>query len=181
MNQSTKKLVLSAAVAALYAALSFLSSVFGLTYGPIQLRLSEALCILPFLLPDTVAGLFAGCLLTNLLSAYGIPDLVFGSLATLLAATVTAKAKHRCLAPLPPVLINGIVIGALISWYEVGFGEGFGKLFLVNGAWVALGEAAACFVFGGLLLRLLPRSPFFCRMMSAGRSEKPEQTYPKKR
>lgn len=165
MKQSTRKLVLSAAVAALYAALSFFGSMLGLTYGPIQLRLSEALCVLPFLFPDTVSGLFVGCLLTNLLSAYGIPDVVFGSLATLLAALLTARTKRRCLAPLPPVLVNGVLVGALLSWYAVGFGKGFWRLFAVNGAWVALGEAVACCGLGGLLLRLLPRSLFFRRFL----------------
>ena len=81
---TTRDLTLAAVVAALYTALSYFGNIFGLTYGPIQCRFSEALCVLPFLFPATVPGLFVGCLLTNLMSTVGPLDLVLGSLATLL-------------------------------------------------------------------------------------------------
>ena len=181
MKQATRKIVLSAAVAALYAVLSYFGNIFGLTYGPVQIRLSEALCVLPFLMPETAPGLFVGCLLANLLRPYGVPDIVFGSLATLIAAVATAKVKKRWLAPLPPVIANGVIIGALISWYEVGFGAGFLGLFAVTGAWVAFGEAVACYVLGGLLLQFLPRSPFFRRMMPEKKLEYLDRTDPKNR
>ena len=172
MKQSTRRIVLSAVVAALYFVLSYFGNIFGLTYGPIQIRLSEALCVLPFLFPETTQGLFIGCLLTNLLSPYGVPDIVCGSLATLIAAIATAKTKKRALAPLPPVIANGVIIGALIAWYELGgFGKGFWTAFAVNGAWVALGEAVACYVLGGLLLQFLPRSAVFRRMIPEKRLE----------
>ncbi len=181
MKQSSRKIVLSAVVAALYFVLSYFGNIFGLTYGPIQIRLSEALCVLPFLFPETTLGLFIGCLLTNLLSPYGVPDVVCGSLATLIAAVATAKTKSRYLAPLPPVIANGVIIGALLSWYERGFGEGFWALFAVNGAWVALGEAVACYVLGGLLLQFLPKSAFFRRMIPESKLEYLDRTAPKKR
>ena len=165
MRNSTKKLVLSAVVAALYAALSYFSGIFGLAYGPFQCRLSEALCVLPFLFPWTAPGLFVGCLIANLLSPYGPVDIICGSLATLIAAFATAKMPNRHLAPLPPVIANGLIVGAMLSWYEVGFGPGFWGLFAVNAAWVALGEAVACYVLGEILLGALPRSSFFRRMM----------------
>ena len=79
MKQSTKKLVLSAVVAALYAVLSYFSGIFGLAYGPVQVRLSEALTVLPFLFPETAPGLFVGCLLANLLSPYGVVDIFCSS------------------------------------------------------------------------------------------------------
>ena len=167
MRTSTKSLVLSAAVAALYAVLSYLSGIFGLAYGPIQIRLSEALCVLPFLFPSTAGGLFIGCLISNLLSPYGVVDIICGSAATLIAACLSAKMPNRKLAPLPPVLANGIIIGAMLSWYEIGFTSGFGKLFLINAAWVALGEAVTCYVLGGLLLHTLPKIPFFRTMINA--------------
>ena len=176
MKQSTKKLVLSAVVAALYAVLSYFSGIFGLAYGPVQVRLSEALTVLPFLFPETAPGLFVGCLLANLLSPYGVVDIVCGSLATLIAAFATAKTDNRYLAPLPPIIANGVIVGAMLSWYEVGFGAGFWKLFAVNGAWVALGEAVACYILGGLLLQFLPRSPFFRRMIPAKRLENLERS-----
>ena len=102
MKLNTRKLVLCAAVAAVYAVMSFFGEIFGLTYGPVQCRFAEALCVLPFLVPETAWGLFLGCVLTNLMSAYGPIDVVFGSLATLLAALCTARVKSRWLAPLPP-------------------------------------------------------------------------------
>ena len=79
----TQHLTRAAAVGAAYAVLSLFSSVFSLTFGVVQCRFSEALCVLPFFFPETVWGLFAGCLITNLLSPYGLLDLIVGSLATL--------------------------------------------------------------------------------------------------
>ena len=167
MNMSVRKLTRAAIVAAIYTVLSYFASIFGLAFGPIQCRFSEALCVLPFFFPETIWGLFVGCVLTNLLSAYGAVDVVFGSLATLLAALCTARAGKRWLAPLPPVITNGLIIGAVISWYEVGFGAGYWAAFAYNGLTVAVGEAIACYVLGMLMLRLLPRIPFFARDIPA--------------
>ena len=112
-------------VAALYAVMSYFGNVFGLTYGPIQLRFSEALCVLPFLFPEAIPGLTVGCFLANLLGSPIPLDWIVGTAATLLAALWTSKLHHRALAPLPP----------------------------------GIGEAAACFILGSLLLRVLPRVP----------------------
>ena len=98
----TQHLTRAAAVGAAYAVLSLFSSVFSLTFGVVQCRFSEALCVLPFFFPETVWGLFAGCLITNLLSPYGLLDLIVGSLATLIAALLTARCRKKWLAPLPP-------------------------------------------------------------------------------
>lgn len=65
---------------------------------------------------------------------------------------------RRWLAPVPPVLCNGLLIGGMLTWYEIGFSTGFGPLFAVNALWVGLGEAAVCFLLGGLLLRNLPKA-----------------------
>ena len=155
---TTKDLTLAALVAALYTVLSYFGNIFGLTYGPIQCRFAEALCVLPFLFPATVPGLFVGCLLTNLMSTVGALDIVFGSLATLLAALWTARTPNRLLAPLPPVVCNGVIIGAMIAWYEVGFTGAFWASFAFNAFTVGLGEAIACYVLGLLLLQVLSRS-----------------------
>lgn len=157
---TVRDLTLAALVAALYAVLSYFGNIFGLTFGSVQCRFSEALCVLPFLFPCTAPGLFVGCLITNLMSTVGPLDIVFGSLATLLAAVWTAKMPHRLLAPLPPVLCNGVIIGAMITWYEVGFSPAFWNLFVFNGISVALGELIACYVLGSLLLVYLPRIPY---------------------
>ena len=159
MNKlKTRRLVLAAAVAAMYTVLSYFGNIFGITYGGFQCRFSEALTVLPFFFPETTAGLFIGCILTNILSPMGIPDLVFGSLATLLAGLCTAKAKSRWLAPLPPVVSNGLIVGALIGWYEAGdVNSAFPAAFALNAGLVALGEIVACYGLGSLLLLLVPR------------------------
>ena len=166
---TVRDLTLAALVAALYAVLSYFGNIFGLTFGSVQCRFSEALCVLPFLFPCTVPGLFVGCLITNLMSTVGPLDIVFGSLATLLAAIWTAKMPHRLLAPLPPVLCNGVIIGAMITWYEVGFTPAFWSLFLFNGISVAVGELIAFYVLGSLLLKVLPRIPMLREMIPAER------------
>ena len=108
----TQRLVLNGVIAATYAALTLAASALNLAYGPVQFRFSEALTILPFLFPGTWPGLFIGCLVANLLSPYGLVDIVCGSLATLLAALWTAKVKNKWIAPLPPVICNMVIIGA---------------------------------------------------------------------
>ena len=116
----TQHLTRAAAVGAAYAVLSLFSSVFSLTFGVVQCRFSEALCVLPFFFPETVWGLFAGCLITNLLSPYGLLDLIVGSLATLIAALLTARCRKKWLAPLPPVVLNTLLVGAVIAYEETG-------------------------------------------------------------
>ena len=150
---SVRRMTRAAIVGALYAALTLLSSVFGIAYGPVQFRISEALCLLPFLFPETAWGLFVGCWVANLISPYGPLDMVVGSLATLLAALWTAKCRRKWLAPLPPVVCNGILIGAVLAWQQSGSGETFLPAFALNGLSVALGEAVVCFALGLLLLR----------------------------
>lgn len=156
---SVRQLSTAALIAALYAALSLVSSLLGLTYTPIQCRFSEALTVLPFLLPEAIPGLFVGCLVTNLMSTVGPLDIVIGSAATLLAALWTAKMPSKWLAPLPPVLCNVVLVGAMITWYEVGFGPQFPALYAWNALTVGLGEVIACYGLGLLLLEALPRIP----------------------
>lgn len=99
---SARSLALSGVIAALYAALSLVSTAMGLGFGTVQLRLSEALCVLPILFPEAVPGLAVGCLVTNLLSPYGAADLIFGTLATLLAAVLTRGSAGGLSRPCPP-------------------------------------------------------------------------------
>ena len=110
-----RQLTTAAVVGALYAALTLLSSAFGIAFGPVQFRVSEALCVLPFLLPETAWGLFVGCWVANLISPYGALDMVVGSLATLLAALWTSKCRRKWMAPLPPVVCNALLVGAVIG------------------------------------------------------------------
>ena len=152
---STKFLVRAALVAAIYTALTYLAGLMNLAYGPVQFRFSEALAVLPFLLPEAVPGLFVGCVVSNLISPYGVLDLVVGSLATLLGAVLTGKCRRRYLAPLPPVLCNAALVGAMIAWYETDFGAGFPLAFAYNALTVGAGEAVVCYALGLPLLRVL--------------------------
>lgn len=173
MNNQTavRSLARSAMIAAVYAALTM--SLPALSYGPIQLRFSEALTVLPFFLPEAVPGLFLGCLLSNLLSSFGMADVIFGSLATLLAALWTARMKQPWLAPLPPVISNMVIVGGMIAWFEAGgFGAGFLPAWIYNGATVAIGELAACYVLGMLLLYVLPTIPGVRKALTAEQLEK---------
>lgn len=151
----TRYLVRAALIAAIYVTLTYLAGVMNLAYGPVQFRFSEALTVLPFLLPEAVPGLFVGCVVSNLLSPYGALDLVVGSLATLLAAFWTGRCRRRALAPLPPVLCNAALVGAMLAWYETGFGAGFPPAFGYNALTVGAGEAAVCYLLGLPLLKVL--------------------------
>ena len=155
---SARSLALSGVIAALYAALSLVSTAMGLGFGTVQLRLSEALCVLPILFPEAVPGLAVGCLVTNLLSPYGAADLIFGTLATLLAAVLTRRIRRRALAPLPTILCNAVIVGALLGY--VGAQEGvFWTLFALNAFTVGLGEALVTYILGLPLLRWIEKAP----------------------
>ena len=156
-NITTRYLARAAVIAALYVALTYLAGLMNLAYGPVQFRFSEALTGLPFLFPEAIPGLFVGCIVSNLLSPYGALDLVIGSAATLLAAIWTAKCRSRFLAPLPPTLCNAVLVGAMIAWYEAGFGAGFAPAFAYNALTVGLGEAIVCYALGLPLLKILGR------------------------
>ena len=109
MHITTRKLTAAAVTGAAYAALTMLLA--PISYGAIQCRVSEVLCILPFFIPCTAWGLFAGCAIANLLSAAGIFDVVFGSLATLLAALCTAWLGRGRGAHLLPRALRQAVAG----------------------------------------------------------------------
>ena len=164
---TTHQLATAGVIAALYAVLAYFASIFGIAYGPIQCRFSEALCVLPFLFPAATPGLFVGCLVANLLSPYGALDIIFGSLATLLAAVWTQHTHHKWLAPLPPVLCNAVIVGAVISFQETGFTGAFAGAFAYNAVTVGVGEAIACYVLGTVLLKSLPKVKFFRPMIPA--------------
>ncbi len=158
MKLSVRELSHAALIAAAYAALSWVSSLFGLTFGPVQLRLSEALCVLPLRERAAVPGLALGCLLTNLLSPYGLLDMLLGTAATLCAALWSARSRTGAEAAFAPVVCNSVVVGALLAWEETGFSAAFAPLFAYHAFTVALGEALVCFALGLPLLRALEKS-----------------------
>ncbi|MBR2942021.1 MAG: QueT transporter family protein [Clostridia bacterium] len=152
-SQKVTALTRAALVAALYAALTLLLA--PISYGEIQIRLSEALTILPVLLPEAVPALAIGCLLANLLGGCTVFDIAFGSLATLLAALCTrALRKNIWLAAAMPVLFNGVIVGAVVHYaYAPVIPLPLCMLF------VATGEAVACFAVSPVVLRIVKRLP----------------------
>lgn len=167
MRRSTvQNLVLAALVAALYAVLGYFGDVFGLTFGPIQIRFAEALTVLPFLFPATAPGLAIGCLITNLLSPYGPVDVIFGTLATAIAAWLTVKMPRWYLAAIPPIVVNMVILPPIWSWAQVGaLNSAFWAACGFNAATFAVGEILACYVLGSILLAALPRISYFHRML----------------
>ena len=155
---STRDLTLAAMAAALYALLGYFGDILSLTFGPVQIRFAEALTVLPFLCPTAAWGLFAGCILSNIISPYGLPDLIFGSLATLIAGLLTARCKTKWLAPLPPVICNALIVGALLAWSETGFTAAFPATFAFNAVSVGGAELLVCYILGLPLIELLTRS-----------------------
>ena len=158
-RRRVRRVVFSAVSGALYAALTIL--IEPLSYGPIQFRFAEALCLLPFWAPETTLGLFAGCLIANLFSPFGLPDIVAGSLATLLAVYVVSKMKIPWLTPLPVVLTNAVIVGAVISLYSE---ERIP--FLWSALSVGFGELAVCVLLGLPLIYALPEIPYFKQLFA---------------
>ena len=163
-------LAAAAIVGAAYAVLTM--ALAPISYGAIQLRVSEVLCILPYFMPCTAWGLFIGCAAANLLTG-NIFDIIFGSLATLAAALLTAaigKRKHTLansvLACLMPVVFNALIVGAVITAAYEGMNlfQHFG-VFALNAAYVGLGEAIVLYVLGLPLMRYLPGKKFFKEFM----------------
>lgn len=114
MSEKTKAMTRCALVGAMYVVLTLLSNVLGLASGAVQLRVSEALCVLPSFSPATSWGLFVGCIISNLITGCNVFDIIFGSLATLIAGLITAKIKNKYLAPIPTVVANTIVVPLVI-------------------------------------------------------------------
>lgn len=140
-----------ALIAALYTAITYLINYFGLANGAIQVRISEALTILPAFTPAAIPGLFIGCLLSNLLTGAAIWDIIFGSLATLLGAVFTyLLRKHEKLAAIPPILSNTLIVPLVLKW-AYGVPDALLYLFLT----VGLGEVISCGIFGMILLYAL--------------------------
>lgn len=164
---TTRDLTLASLIAAAYAALTLCLP--ALSYNVVQIRFAEALTVLPFLFPAAGPGVIIGCLAANLISPLGLVDVVCGTAATAIAALWTGRVKHKWLAPLPPVLCNMAVVGAMLAWYEVGFGPAFPALFAFNAVTVGLGEAVACYGLGLALLLTLPKIQYFRGRMNPDR------------
>ena len=153
-NKKVLSLCQGAMIGSLYVILTLISSVTGLASTPV--RLSEALCILPFFTPAAIPGLYVGCLISNLILGGAVPDIIFGSLATLLGAVGTYLLRNlklgMWLASIPPVISNTVIIPPILA-YCYGYKEGF----MVLALGIALSEVISCTVIGtALLLALMP-------------------------
>ena len=162
-KNSVREMTLAAMLAAVYAVLTMVLPIP--QYAGIQIRMAEALTVLPFLFPKATSGLFVGCVISNLLSPYGMLDVVAGSAATLLAGLWTQHLNNRYLAPLPAVICNGVIIGGVVAFAQTGFGPAFWSAYLLNALSVGVGELIACYVLGSILLSTLPRVKFFREMI----------------
>ena len=165
-NSNTRKLAASGVIAAVYAVLTM--ALAPISYGAIQFRISEAMCILPFFIPSSAMGLFLGCAIANIMTG-NIFDVIFGSLATLCAGLITAwlgkkshSIKNAVLACLMPVIFNALIIGAVITTAYSGLKlfDNFG-VFALNAAYVGLGEAGVMFFIGLPLIVKLKEKKFF--------------------
>ena len=168
MKKTTLTVTQAALIAALYVVLTLLANALGLANYAIQLRFSEALTVLPFFLPAAVPGLFAGCILSNLLTGCLPLDVVFGSLATLLGAlgtlflgrsyraatdSRTSRAPLWWTAPIPPIVANTLIVPFVLA-YVYRF-EGSIPYFMLT---VGIGEILSCGVLGLLLFKQLERN-----------------------
>ena len=157
MSKKTNFLTQSALIASLYVALTFVSAAMGIASGAIQVRLSEALTILPIFTASAVPGLFIGCIVANLLTGAALWDIVFGSVATLLGAIGTRLLrKTRYFATLPPILSNTVIIPFVLK-IAYGVNEGYSFLFLT----IFLGELISCGVLGTMLSKALDKTKLF--------------------
>ena len=166
-NLARKKinhLVFAALIGSIYATLAVLLA--PISYGQIQVRVAEALTVLPFFSSYSIWGLFVGCIVANIFGGNGPIDIIFGSLATLIAAIITyyiGKSNIRFkkyLAPLPPVIINAVVIGFVLNYtlhYPL----------LITMLWIGLGEAVSCYVIGLAVLTVFEKNSALMKYLKA--------------
>jgi uncharacterized membrane protein len=141
-------------IAALYAGLTV--AFHPISYGPLQIRISEALTVLPFLMTAAIPGLVLGCALANLFGPFGLIDVVVGSSLTLIAALLTARAPRPWLAPLPPILVNAVGLSFYLPTM-MGLPLIGGIPYLSTFLAVGFGQTVACYALGYPLLLVLMR------------------------
>ncbi|AFS78354.1 hypothetical protein DUF988 [Gottschalkia acidurici 9a] len=152
---NTKYLTKASIIAAIYVVLVLVEIPLGpITYGPIQIRISEGLALLPLVEAAAIPGVFIGCLMANLilafLSGFGLVDVLGGSLVTLLAAYMTSKMPNKILGVLPPVILNGLIVSIWVSNF-------MGVPYIVTVGTIGLGELIAVSVFGNITLYIYNR------------------------
>ena len=158
MAFSAKQISLGGIIAALYFVITITPGISAISFGQFQIRIAEALTVLPYLYPGAIWGLFAGCLLANIFGGLGIQDIVLGSLITLIAAWLTFlthKTGRPYLAPVPPIVLNALGVSAYLHLL-------FREPYWAFVATIGVGELIACFGLGyPLLVFLLNRQKSF--------------------
>ncbi len=149
----TKFLTQAAMIAAIYVVLVEVFKPF--SYGIMQVRVAEMLTVLPYFTPAAIPGLTIGALISNVLGPNGMLDIIFGTLATLIAAYLTYKTRKKILAPLPPVLVNAVIVGVMLHYIFLGTPDET-ALHIIMG-WVALGQIIACYGLGYPLMLILDK------------------------
>ena len=149
-SKNTQYLVQAALIGAVYVVITVAFA--PLSFGEIQVRFSEALTILPFFTQAAVPGLFVGCLIANILGGAILPDIIFGSLATLLGAlgTYALRKKSRYLAPVPPIIANILIVPFVLRY---GYGVELPVPFMM--LTVGVGEVISAGILGFILLSVL--------------------------
>ena len=153
----TRFITQAAIIAALYIILTYITNLFGLASGAVQVRISEALTVLPCFTFAAVPGLFVGCVISNLITGCTIIDIVFGSLATLIGAFGTyCVRKYKYLASIPPILANTLIIPVVLM-YAAGTQYSFWYFALT----IFIGEAISCGVLGTYLIKIIYKRNIF--------------------
>ena len=157
-NRSVRRLVRCAVIAAVYVVVCLVLAPF--SYGAVQVRVAEALCLLPVFGAEYIVGVTLGCFLANLLGST-VVDVVFGTLATLLACLVTYKLRDIRVkglaipASLPPVVFNMIIVGAFEITFFFSDGAPTAMLAVFNAVTVGIGELISCTILGVALVKLI--------------------------
>lgn len=148
-TSAARRLAQGAIIAALYVVLTLVFA--PISFGAIQIRIAEALTILPLFTPAAIPGLFVGCLLANIIGGAIIWDVIFGSLATLIGAAVGyALRRNRWLVPVPAVIANGIIVPLVLRYgYEMDIPLPLLVLYVIAG------EVIGCYILGELLAGVL--------------------------
>ena len=151
-NKSTQFIAQAAVIAAIYVVLTMVFAPF--SFREVQVRISEALTILPVFTPAAIPGLFIGCLLSNFLGGSIILDVIFGSIATLSGAVFTYRLRNnKWLAPLPPIIANTVIV-PFVLFYGYGVNLPIPLMMLT----VGIGEVISCGVLGLILHTALSKS-----------------------
>lgn len=169
----TSKITKIAMLAGIYAAITFIT--FYMSFGQVQYRVSEMLTVLPAFSNIAIPGLSIGCVLANLIgfiigaNPVGIVDAVFGTIATFIASVMTyyiGKSKKKLVrylfCPMPPVIINTIIVGFEITYFFMGSLDI--NIFLINAVSVFVGQAVVCYALGIPLMIFMERNDFYKRI-----------------